>query len=124
LPTGSGDVSTVEYADLLTTVDGWYSGSWPVDDAVPLDSFAGWLGAAVELLAAAAWLAGALWVTVSVGVAAGAPLGAAHAAKPTAANATAPAANIRAFVPSLSLLLIISCLLVLSWQRPIRASMG
>jgi len=119
-------VSTVEYTDLLTTVDGWYSGSLPGDDvsAVPLDPFAGPLEAAVELLAAAAGLAGALWVRVVVGVAAGAPLGAAQAVKPTAANATAPAANIRAFVPGLSLPLIISCLLVLSWQRPIRASMG
>ncbi|WP_300611377.1 hypothetical protein [Trebonia sp.] len=100
-------------AELLTTVDGLYSGIAPAA-AVPLalgDALAAGELVAGELVAAGAVLLGA--VTVCVTVAAGAVddvlLLAEHPATLTAANAAA-AASIQAFALGRALILITSCL--------------
>lgn len=111
---------------LLKKVDGLYSGRVsPLGAAAVAASAAAVLAGAagaVGLLAAGAGLACAVWVTVLAGVAAGAPTGAAQALKPTAATATAAAANIRDLASGPCMLLNTSCLPVPSGRCPVRAS--
>ena len=109
---------------LLRKVDGLYSGRVsPLGAAAVAASAAAVLAGAagaVGLLAARAGLACAAWVTVVVGVAAGAPTGAAQAVKPTTVTAAA-AANIRDLAFSPCVLLNTSFLPVPSGRCPVWA---
>ena len=110
---------------LLRKVDGLYSGRVsPLGAAAVAASAAAVLAGAagaVGLLAAGAGLACTVWVTVVVGVAAGAPTGAAQAVKPTTVTAAAAAANIRDLAFSPCVLLNTSFLPVPSGRCPVWA---
>jgi hypothetical protein len=103
-------VRTVEPRTLLTTVEGWYSGSFPAVNAlaaaVALDPPACDPEAAVGVSAAPEWLAVGVAVTVFVAGAVDPPLCPPQAANPIERHAAATAMDIRALVPGLPPILI------------------